>query len=523
MDGELLLRRPVEALAAFREKAFGECSTWSDDGDAETRRAVTETLWSAEGPTLLLERIPFLSRQDLRLGRLPANSLVRYRGMVQDVCSPELFVGRAERVDNVTGCRTPSLALLYMDCVPEVPGVSYDFDGPAAVTMERLPLCCVPIPGQSPWAQHALRNNVAAAVMDPPASQPPSLSKRLREQSARPSETGEADDRLKAAFVLDNGPACGDGSRCRQRARPDSEAANLAGPAKLVAGIAVLPFASEQEAEELACVVKVYGAGAGDFKLNDTVEFVGVLTTDTRAAAGGSAGPEGCDGGGSDAPRLLGDPFAELEAFSQQLPPPSIAPRLHCLAHRRIAAVAPLPVDAASPRAILLNAAAAVAAPAAVSGAAATPSGSLAAFAGRARAAAVARLSAALGGDDLAAEYVLLALLSRAYARTPMLALGCLSVALTGAGGNRRRPRRMHCMQRWRRWCPSACAYASKRRRCRTRLPSRRARTTSATAWRRRRYSCPPGRRCWWMKPGSHLGPSRPMACATSPRCGRCS
>lgn len=64
-------------------------------------------------------------------------------------------------------------------------------------------------------------------------------------------------------------------------------------------------------------------------KLNETVEFVGVLGYDDALSPpeGGSAREEG----GGEAGMVSGNPFQGLEDFSRKVPPPSLAPRLHCI------------------------------------------------------------------------------------------------------------------------------------------------------------------------------------------------
>lgn len=75
----------------------------------------------------------------------------------------------------------------------------------------------------------------------------------------------------------------------------------------------------ELELEGLACVVKLYDYKEGDLKLNDNAEFVGVLGYD-QALPSQEDGQVGS-----------GDPFQGLSEFSRKVPPPSLAPRLHCI------------------------------------------------------------------------------------------------------------------------------------------------------------------------------------------------
>ena len=76
----------------------------------------------------------------------------------------------------------------------------------------------------------------------------------------------------------------------------------------------------ELELEGVACVVKLYDYAEGDLKLNDTAEFVGVLGYDDQSLPSHEEEQTGS-----------GDPFQGMEHFSRKVPPPSLAPRLHCI------------------------------------------------------------------------------------------------------------------------------------------------------------------------------------------------
>ena len=80
-------------------------------------------------------------------------------------------------------------------------------------------------------------------------------------------------------------------------------------------------------------------------KLNDTAEFVGVLGYDQASettprdqdgdvpmsGGEGAAGPQQQQQALSSSSGGGGNPFQGLEDFSRKVPPPSLAPRLHCV------------------------------------------------------------------------------------------------------------------------------------------------------------------------------------------------
>lgn len=69
-------------------------------------------------------------------GTLAANSLVRYRGMIQDQYEPEYFVGSFEEVETATGQRR-RVDVKYVDSIAQRPGFVNEYDGPGAHTMDR--------------------------------------------------------------------------------------------------------------------------------------------------------------------------------------------------------------------------------------------------------------------------------------------------------------------------------------------------------------------------------------------------
>lgn len=69
-------------------------------------------------------------------GKLAANSLVRYRGMVQDQYEPEYFVASFEEVETATGQRS-RVDVKYVDSIAQRPGCMNEYDGPGAKTMDR--------------------------------------------------------------------------------------------------------------------------------------------------------------------------------------------------------------------------------------------------------------------------------------------------------------------------------------------------------------------------------------------------
>eukprot|EP01083_Nonionella_stella_P302225 1041221_1 len=118
---------------------------------------------------------------------LRTNSLVRFRGMVQETMNPEYYLGLYEEVD----CKTDERFLRagkYRDTIHHTPGRRVDMHAPVSVTFGRQPLLCARVPGASEWVHEgesggASKNgggNVAVS----------SSSKRQRESSPVEGDSG---------------------------------------------------------------------------------------------------------------------------------------------------------------------------------------------------------------------------------------------------------------------------------------------------------------------------------------------
>ncbi|KAI7994939.1 Mini-chromosome maintenance complex-binding protein [Camellia lanceoleosa] len=139
------------------------------------------------------------------------------------------------------------------------------------------------------------------------------------------------------------------------------------------------------------CLVKVYDSLEADLKLNDVFEFVGVLTFDLEPSV---------DKDDSDE---FTSTLCEDELSHS---PPSKVPRLHCLVHRKLAIhdfLSSSPIM--EPKSNLVK---------------------------EMRETLLGHLTAVLGNDGVAAHFMLLHLLSRVHARVDTLAVGKLSLNLTG-------------------------------------------------------------------------------------------
>jgi hypothetical protein len=384
-----------------------------------------------------LAGVPLLSAELLRSGALPPNSLVRYRGMVQDMFDPEYFVSTFVEVCGRTGAKRAASAK-YSDTLQPSGGCTAEADphGRAQKIDGRLPLYCVAVPGEAAWAAPA------------PTAVPAGAKKVGKVKRALAQGEEEVGDVSMAAVASSPSAAAGAVAGAEDGASKRVHfAGGTAAPAEPTTTAASFPCAGGLAggSAPLECILKVYdmeealeaarsedaaaaagetlaaagGGGAGAAaalpsrrrfvpKLHDAVEVIGVLSIPPPTAE------DAAGGGADDAMEMDAMEQAEFDAHN---PPNSRVPRVHCLALRRL----PGPFDAglAATAAAMGVGAAALAAPGAPPMAA--PMAAPAAAAGllEARGALLRVLGACelLRGDELAAEYLLLHLLSAVRAR----------------------------------------------------------------------------------------------------------
>lgn len=333
--------------------------------------------------------IPYLTDPAARPGQW-----VRYIAMVQDIWDTELFV--ASSPDGQSGLLVENAAAS---------------NHPAAVLAERLPVYLVSIPGETTWARiargdpdiqpHRPTPTTSSAT---PASQPRLKRSRDDVDMADAREAAERDAAASTVAPVPSPPSAqpsapsstntaspntGSTSDKRQRplpsdAIPTSPTVSVGGtPSGAPLGLNV-PLRAQRAVS--AVVAKLYGASASSLRLNAVIELVGILQEGLSVAGSGD------------------DAFAaELAARN-----PANVKRVHAVRWRVL--------DGVDTTQLGLTEEALPAARREAQGAASAVREML-----------LRSLRAALGGDRLAAEYVLLALLARPVRSSAGL-LGKLSV-----------------------------------------------------------------------------------------------
>ncbi|XP_072984466.1 mini-chromosome maintenance complex-binding protein [Typha latifolia] len=343
---------PVDAdpVATFRGKDWGAVDLFRD------------FLFEDGG----LSEVPVLDASSLRW--IQPNTLVRFRGMVQDMLGNEYYLGafkdgstwRTNKFTDFSSFPMPSA------CETQL--------------WERHLFHCVPVPGQNSWTLES--------------SPPPTVGSMLNCSASQHGEKRRRDGDVDAMDLNVSDQGNGESSSCSKKQKEYDNPS--------------FPFGSSEEfvnhdniselrhkdhdspADSLSCLVKVYDMPESQLKLNDVVEFIGIYTFDPDLVVHkDDSNDMMCD--------FIEDVAADL--------PPSKVPRLHCLISRKLAAqefissfhsIEPLNNIVRGIRESLL-----------------------------------AHLSATLGNDGLAAECLLLHLLSRLRTRVDVVTVGRLSLNFT--------------------------------------------------------------------------------------------
>lgn len=333
-------------------------------------------------------QIPCLNEVEVA-DSLPPFSLVRFRALVQDVFEPEIFEAVVQESDEATGESRP-LTTKYREFIAPTAGKSLASLGKASYS-QRGAYYCVPLPGETEWAQSkaAAWTLAGGGVVKRPVE--PASSNRPKR--SRPDE----DMDMSADAVPPPPPAVG---APREKRRP-GDTCNVIKPTSSPGADQFglnFPIPSEEGrggGKSVACIVKLYDGDAESLRLCEAVEFVGVLCVNPEAAN-----------------------FGEMEEWDARNPSTSFVPRLHAICLRRLPFQNPLvPYTPAFMTEARLAAAfqSNLAAP-----------GLLAAI----RSKAVEHLTSCLGGDTLAAQYVLMLLVSRSFAKHGEQSLGIWSLNL---------------------------------------------------------------------------------------------
>lgn len=309
-------------------------------------------------------------------------SLVRYRCLVQDVFEPELYsMFLLER----EGTSQRLITTKYRESYPAGTQGKVLQDLGRSGLSTRGAYYCVPLPGETSWSRASPVKSVSNVSKSLPSS---TLGKRSRADE-------DVDMESTGAKESTGIPESNSATRPQQRAKA-TETSEVQVPSQAAKnsdtfGLNLpLPWEASQTCP---CIVKLYDEDAESLKICDTVEILGVLCVDPAMAN-------------------LGEETQAWPFPDARNPSTALVPRLHGLLVRKLPFYHPLfpfSPDWLSEARLASAFQRRLAAPGAVAAA---------------RCAAIKSLQQALGGDEVAAEYILALMASRIYGHASGIALG---------------------------------------------------------------------------------------------------
>ncbi|CAO2583526.1 Mini-chromosome maintenance complex-binding protein [Lemmus lemmus] len=334
-------------------------------------------------------KVPSLN--EVPLHYLKPNSFVKFRCMIQDMFDPEFYMGVYETVNQNTKARVLHFGK-YRDIAESQPQQELDLDSPRSTTAERQTFYCVPVPGESSWVKEAYVNANQARV-SPSTSYTPSRHKRSYEDDEDMDlQPNKQKDQHAEPKRLETEASTGQQLNL-----------NLSSPFDLN-----FPLPGEKGP---ACLVKVYEDWEC-FKVNDVLELYGVLSVDPVLSI--------LNNEERDASALL-DPMECSDMAEEQRvhsPPASLVPRIHVILAQKLQHINPLLPTCLNKEESR------------------TFVSSFMSELSPVRAELLGFLTHALLGDSLAAEYLILHLISTVYTRRDVLPLGKFTVNLSGCPQN---------------------------------------------------------------------------------------
>ncbi|XP_069095332.1 mini-chromosome maintenance complex-binding protein isoform X1 [Pleurodeles waltl] len=351
------------------------------------------------------------SLNDVPLHYLKPNSLVKFRCMVQDMFDPEFYMGIYETVDSLTQARVLHFGK-YRDVADCGPHQEVDVNSKQTVTLERQTFYCVPVPGESLWVKEIYASSSQARVC-PSTSYTPNRQKRSYEEDedmelhpTKQKEHPAGDVQFYCGRNLNENHGYGETKRLEKEAPTHQQpqvTPNCSAPLNLN-----FPLPGEKGP---ACLVKVYDNWDG-LKVNDVLEVYGILSVDPVLSGLHED---------RDSTSALLNPAECMDTAEEQRvhsPPASLVPRIHAIQMHRVQHFNPLlpsSIHDQESKPLVSN---------------------FMSELSSVRAELLGFLTHALLGDGLAAEYLILHLISTVYSRRDVLPLGKFTLNLSGCPRN---------------------------------------------------------------------------------------
>lgn len=231
----------------------------NDDWISEVRKYFESRLNSIENISV----VPSLN--DKQIHELQPNSLVRFRCMVQDTFDNEFFM-ETYNVTDKTKCET----MLKTSCFQDMIGCPADYDidmtSDKNKTGMRQVLYCVSIPAETDWVKESWKSAFSSSKPNKEESNPSTSGK-----SSKRSRDDEDADEMNVEENEDNSSI--------KRTKASAEAGKSGKASEPLNKNHPLP-----DENGPVCLVKVYDESA-DFKVNEMIEFYGVLSVDPELSS----------------------------------------------------------------------------------------------------------------------------------------------------------------------------------------------------------------------------------------------
>ncbi|KAJ6647912.1 Mini-chromosome maintenance complex-binding protein, partial [Pseudolycoriella hygida] len=247
-----------------------------------------------------LQEIPLINHVDIQ--NLKDNSLVRFRGMLQDMLDPEIYLEKYAIIrDNDVRLQNGR----YRDAFVLKSNESVDLDSPENLHGERRSIFIVSVPGTNDWVLDVEREN---CQIKPHSSTETTSGSSALKRPLNDQELIESEKKIpmKAPATISNGSFS------------VKESPSLLSREYLLNS----PIADRPTK---ACIVKIYN-DFDDLVLNTVVDVVGFLSVDAVL-----------DGKNYDLNEF--DVITEVQAAN---PPPSLIPRIHAILVKPVNHINPL-------------------------------------------------------------------------------------------------------------------------------------------------------------------------------------
>ncbi|XP_013110369.2 mini-chromosome maintenance complex-binding protein [Stomoxys calcitrans] len=260
--------------------------------------------------------IPLLNYTPLH--QLKDCSIVRFRGMIQDMLDPEIYLQSYEVKNSEDSKKSRIQPGKYRDCLVVGSGEEVNYYAESNEQGERRVLFVVSIPGINDWArcyeESLNKNNI------PQTSELQSLEASCSKK--RPVAEEEMDVESTENSTINNTVD----SYKRQRVEAEESSANVASSSKQAPclGADYLLNSPIPDRPSKACMVKVY-TDFESYTLNTLIDVVGFLSVDPSL----------------DASTMEVD-YDNANELQAQNPPPSLIPRLHAIAVLKLPHANPL-------------------------------------------------------------------------------------------------------------------------------------------------------------------------------------